>query len=261
MFDYHMHSRVSFDGHDTGEAMAKAALDAGLKEICFTDHLDYDPLGRMGKLDFDTDAYNAEYDHLEITGLKIRRGMEFGMDIHNVTRFKEDLQRRHFDFVLGSIHFVDDLDVYFQPFWEGKTVFEAERRCLEATLDCVKLHDDFDVLAHLTYISKTHSHPVPRPLPYGEHREIVDEIFRVLAQKGKGLELNTSGMDRCGGFLPTADFFRRFKELGGEIVTIGSDAHTVSRVGQYTFDACAVLKDIFGYVCTFESRKPIFHKL
>ena len=261
MFDYHMHSKVSFDGHDSGLDLAKAALAAGLKEICFTDHLDYDPLGQMGTLDFDTEAYNAEYDHLELPGLKIRRGMEFGMDIHNLELFKRDLQRRHFDFVLGSIHFVDDLDVYFEPFWNGKTVFQAERRCLEATLDCVNLHDDFDVLAHLTYISKTKCHPCPRPLPYGEHREIIDEILRILAAKGKGLEMNTSGVDRCGGFLPTADIFTRFRELGGEIVTIGSDAHTCSRVGQYAFDACDILKDIFRYVCTFEDRKPIFHKL
>ena len=69
MFDYHMHSRVSFDGHDTGEVLAKAALEKGLKEICFTDHLDYDPLEQMGCMAFDTQAYNAEYDALEIPGL------------------------------------------------------------------------------------------------------------------------------------------------------------------------------------------------
>ncbi len=261
MFDYHMHSRVSFDGHDTGMALATAALNAGLKEICFTDHLDYDPLGQMGKLDFDTALYNAEYDQLEIPGLKIRRGCEFGMDTHNVALFKEDLQRRSFDFVLGSIHFVDDLDVYFQPYWQDKTVFQAEQRYLEATLDAVRIHNDFDVLAHLTYIAKTKSHPAPRPVPYSEHREIIDEILRVLADKGKGLELNTSGFDRCGGFLPTADYFRRFKELGGQIITVGSDAHTANRVGQYAFDACEILMDIYGHVCTFENRKPVFHKL
>jgi histidinol-phosphatase (PHP family) len=156
---------------------------------------------------------------------------------------------------------VDDLDVYFEPYWNGKTVFQAERRYLEATLESVKLHDDFDVLAHLTYISKTKCHPAPRPVPYAEHRELIDEILKVLAAKGKGMELNTSGMDRCGGFLPTADIFRRFKELGGEIVTVGSDAHTTDRVGQYSFDACRILQDIFGHVCTFEDRNPIFHKL
>jgi len=261
MFDYHMHTVVSFDGKCRGIEMARAAVAAGLKEICFTDHIDYDPLGKMGVLAFDTEVYNQEYDQLEVPGLKIRRGMEFGMTADNREQFRLDLQRRPFDFVLGSIHFVDDLDVYYPEYWADKTVFQAERRYLEATLECVRLHDDFDVLAHLTYIAKATANPAPRPVPFAEHQEIVDEILKIVAAKGKGLEINTSGVDRCGGFLPTADYFRRFKELGGEIVTIGSDAHTASRVGQYSFDACGILKDIFGYVCTFEDRKPIFHKL
>ena len=261
MFDYHMHSRVSFDAHDTGLQMALAAREAGLKEICFTDHLDYDPLGVMEGIAFDTAAYNAEYDSLEVPGLKIRRGMEFGLTVDNREQFQKDLQRRHFDFVLGSIHFVDDLDVYYEEYWQGKTVFEAERRFLEGTLECVKLHEDFDVLAHLTFISKTVAHPAPRPVSYAEHRELLDEILRELARKGKGLEMNTSGVDRCGDFLPSEEYFRRFKELGGQIVTIGSDAHNAARVGQYSDRACGILKDIFGYVCTFEDRKPIFHRL
>ena len=178
----------------------------------------------------------------------------------NLEQFRKDVSRRDFDFVLGSIHFVDGLDVYMPPFWEGKTVFQAERRCLEETLACVQVHTDFDVLAHLTYIGKTMGNPCPRPVPFDEHRELIDEILRTLAEKGKGLELNTSGLDRCGGYLPTADYFRRFKELGGEIVTVGSDAHQCARVGQYSREACELLRDIFGYVCTFEGRKPIFHK-
>ena len=261
MFDYHMHTRVSFDGHDTGLQMAQAAKAAGLKEICFTDHLDYDPLGKMGILAFDTAVYNAEYDDLEIPGLKIRRGMEFGMTVDNRAQFRKDLQRRPFDFVLGSIHFVDDFDVYYEDYWKDKSIFQAERRFLEATLECVELHEDFDVLAHLTYIAKTHCHPSPRPVPFEEHRELIDEILKTLARKNKGLEMNTSGVDRCGGFLPTEDMVRRFREVGGRIVTIGSDAHQSRRVGQYAFEACDILKDIFGYVCTFEDRKPIFHKL
>ena len=261
MFDFHMHSRVSFDGKETGLAMAKAAVAAGLKEICFTDHLDYDPTGQLGSMVFDTAAYNAEYDDLEIPGLIIRRGMEFGMTADNHARFRKDLQRRPFDFVLGSIHFVDGLDVYFPSYWENKTIHQAERRYLEATLECVQAHDEFDVLAHLTYIAKTTAHPAPRPVPFDDHREIIDEILRILAAKGKGMELNTSGMDRCGAYLPAAEYFRRFKELGGEIITIGSDAHQAHRVGQYTFDACDIFRDIFGYVCTFENRQPVFHKL
>ncbi len=261
MYDFHIHSRVSFDGHDTGAQLAQAALKAGLKEICFTDHRDYLRREKEQPMVFDLDAYSREYDALHLPGLTIRRGVEYGLYPDNQARMKEDLGQRSYDFVLGSIHFVDDMDVYFGEYWQGKTVFQAQRRYFETMLECVRVHEDYDVLAHMTYLHKGAGSPVKTPLPYEDHQEIIDEILRILAAKGKGLELNTSGMDRCGGFLPTADYFRRFKELGGEIVTIGSDAHRSDRVGQYSFEACQVLKDIFGYVCTFEGRKPIFHKL
>ena len=261
MFDFHMHSTVSFDGNDTPEEMLRMAEIAGLREICFTDHLDYEPGVEKQTMMFDTDDYIAAYENLSHPQVKIRRGMEFGLFPYNVEQFRAELQRYPFDFVLGSVHFADDLDVYFQPWWEGKTVHEAEKRYLEQTLACVQAHDDFDVLAHLTYISKCRAHPAPRPVPYEEHEELLDEILRILAGKGKGLEMNTSGVDRCGDFLPYAPYFRRFKELGGEIVTIGSDAHNAQRVGQYADRACEILREIFGYVCTFQGRQPIFHKL
>ena len=261
MFDYHMHSVVSFDGHDAPEDMVRAAVAAGLKEICFTDHIDYFADVEVQEWVFDTKVYNDAYDHLEHPALKIRRGLEFGLKPYNAPQLREDLKRRHFDFVLGSVHFVDEKDVYYQEFWDGLTVPQAERRYLEETLACVMAHDDFDVLGHLTYISKARANPAPRPVPMEEHRELIDEILRVLAQKGKGMEINTSGVDRCGDFLPYEPYFRRFKELGGQIVTVGSDAHTASRVGQYSHRACELLKDIFGYVCTFENREPVFHKL
>lgn len=261
MFDYHMHSIVSFDGHDSGLALAQAARNAGLKEICFTDHMDYVRTPGEADLIYNVEDYNREYDHLEIPGLKIRRGVEFGLYRDNQAQMQHDLSLRHYDFVLGSMHFVDDIDVYFAEYWEGKTVFEAQRRFLEETLNCVRLHDDFDVLAHLTFLHKGRGCPIKAPLPYADHAEIIDEILRTLAANGKGLEMNTSGVDRCGGFLPTQDYFRRFKELGGEIVTVGSDAHRTNRVGQYSREACGILGDIFGYVCTFEDRKPIFHRV
>jgi histidinol-phosphatase (PHP family) len=241
--------------------MVQAAVDRGLKEICFTDHIDYEPGVEKQTMVFDTGVYHNAYDALDNPAVKIRRGLEFGMLPDNVAQFKEDLKRADFDFVLGSVHFTDGIDIYFEPYWEGKTVHQAERRYLEETLACVQAHNDFDVLGHLTYISKARAHPAPRPVPFEAHREIIDEILRVLVQKGKGMEINTSGVDRCGDFLPYDVYFRRFKELGGQIVTVGSDAHNWQRVGQYSDRACAVLKEIFGYVCTFEGRKPVFHKL
>ena len=151
--------------------------------------------------------------------------------------------------------------MYFAPYWQGKTQEQAERIYLETTLACVECQENYDVLAHLTYIGKAPGNVSGLPVLYANHRTLVDEILRVLAKKGKGLELNTSGKDRCGAYLPDEPYFRRFRELGGEIVTIGSDAHSADRVGQYSQDACRLLKDIFGHVCTFENRQVRFHQL
>lgn len=261
MFDYHLHTSVSYDSETNPQDVVQAALKAGLKEICFTDHRDYDPLDPDRNIAFDLANYSAAYDHLLSAGLKIRRGFEFGMLRDNAEQLCKDAQQRKYDFVIGSVHFVDNLDPYFDPFWQGKTMDQAETIYLELILECVQAHDDFDVLGHLTYLSKAWANPTHRPIEYKKYREIVDEILKVLVKKGKGMECNTSGLDPCGVFLPSQDYLRRFKELGGEIVTVGSDAHTLDRVGQYTFDACKLVGDIFGYVCTFEGRKPIFHKL
>lgn len=260
MFDFHMHTTVSFDGHGTPGQMLRAAERRGLKEICFTDHRDYVP-GEKQDMVFDFDAYEEAYDNLTSSRLKIRLGVEMGLKEYDQPRLREDLARRRFDFVLGSVHFVDETDVYFPEFWQGRTVEQAEQRFLEQTLACVEANADFDVLAHLTYLSKARPHPAPRAIHWEDHREIGDEILKILVKKGKGLELNTSGRDKGVGFLPEEAYFRRFRELGGQIVTIGSDAHGPERVGQYGEEACALLRDIFGYVCTFEDRQPIFHKL
>lgn len=257
MFDYHMHSTVSFDGKSSGLDMALAAKAAGMKEICFTDHMDYTEDMHCV---FDFDHYAEAYDHLEVPGLLIRRGVEYGLLPDNQAQLKEDLQKRKFDFVLGSVHFVGDLDVYEAPYWAGKTQEEAVLQHLEQTLRCVSVHEDYDVLAHLTFISKARGNPTHALVRYEDYRELIDEILRQVVRHDKGLELNTSGIDRCGGCLPTLDYFRRFKELGGKIVTVGSDAHDVSRAGQYTAEMARELQEIFGYVCTFENRQPIFHK-
>ena len=198
MYDFHMHTRVSFDGHDTGLAMATAAKERGLTEICFTDHIDY--VDGMDMV-FDTAAYNAEYDGLEVPGLLIRTGLEFGLTPDNAAQLKIDLGRRHFDFVLGSIHLVDGVDIYMSEYWADKSYDEAIRLHLETTLESLRVHEDYDVLGHLTYISKCGANPRKELLRYEDHKGLVDEILRELVKRGKGMELNTSGIDRCGGSL------------------------------------------------------------
>ena len=260
MFDFHMHSKVSFDGKADAEQMAKAAAAKGLQAICFTDHIDHDPRGTGRVLAFDTDDYIRTYENLHMPGLEICRGMEFGLLPDNREDLKKELTRFPFDFVIGSIHFVDGLDPYFPEFWVNTTVESAELRYFEAMLECVRIHDDFDVLGHMTFISKCRANPVKRPVRLSWYQELIDEIMKQLIQKGKGIELNTSGVDRCGVYLPDEAYLRRFRELGGDIVTVGSDAHNADRVGQYCREAGELVQSIFGYVCTFRQRKAVFHK-
>lgn len=261
MFDFHMHSRVSFDSQADPVAMVAAAERAGLREICFTDHLDYDPLAAEQTLTFSTEAYLAAYEGLQSQAVTIRRGMEFGMLPDNRQVLQRDLQRLPFDFVIGSVHFIDDLDPYFPPFWEGRTPEQAAVDALQQTLACVRAHTEFDVLGHLTYISKTQCNPRKAPVPMADVQELTDEIFRILITRGQGIEINTSGMDACGVYLPGREYLLRFKELGGSIVTVGSDAHAPGRVGQYCREASRMVADIFGYVCTFRERQPVFHRI
>ena len=261
MFDYHMHSIVSYDGHNTPLEMARAAVNAGLQEICFTDHLDYQHGVPREKITFTPEAYRSAYDGLHVPGLTIRHGAEAGLTPWNVAEIHEDIAQYPYDFVLGSVHFIDDEDVYYPEFWVGRDFLATERRYFEEILACVQLHDDFDVLGHLTYISKVKGHPSPRIIPVEDHKEVIAEIMKTLIAKGKGMEINTSGVDRCGDFLPGMPYLKLFKDLGGQIITVGSDAHTSDRVGQYVSDACAIARDIFGHVCTFQNREPIFHKL
>ncbi len=261
MFDFHIHSRVSKDGTGDPGKMALAARERGLKAICFTDHLDYDPRGLLdADWAFDTEIYNAAYDQLQIPGLEICHGAEFGMLPDNQDTLEADLQRRHFDFIIGSSHFIQGIDPYFPEFWDDRSVDQAEEDALREILACVKAHDRFDVLGHMTYICKTRSHPAKRPVCFDTYRDIIDEIFRVLITKGKGIEVNTSAVDICGVYLPEREYLQRFKELGGEIVTVGSDAHHEARIGQYCREAVQMVQEIFGYVCIFRDRKPVFYR-
>lgn len=261
MFDFHVHSSVSFDTNISATDIVKAAVENGLKEMCFTDHWDYLPSPSDDHQLFSLEDYSAAYDALSIDGLTIRRGIELGLTKWNAEECKRALTLRNYDFVIGSIHYADGYDPYQKEYWIGKSVETAYMRYLEKVLECVRLHKDFDVLGHLTYVCKSPNNPYHAPLKYGECREIADEIMKILVSNGKGMEINTSGIDRDVGLLPSLDYIRRFKELGGEIITVGSDSHDAVRVGQYCRQTIELLKDIFGYVCTFENRTPIFHKL
>jgi len=261
MFDFHMHSNVSFDSECPPRDMITAAEKMGLREICFTDHYDANDIKGRGGDFFSVEDYTNKYADISSKSVLLRRGVEFGLTMWNQNELVALDKELCFDFVIGSVHYAGGTDPYFPDFWEGVTVREAFEKYLVQTLDCVKVHDGFDVLGHINYVCKSTYNPTHEPLCYRDHADICDEIMRTLVHKGKGMEINTSGVDRVGTFLPAADFIKRYRELGGEIITVGSDAHDASRVGQYIEGALEIAKEIFGYVCTFEGRRAIYHKL
>lgn len=260
MFDYHIHSSLSFDSNASALKLAQRAAEIGLKEICFTDHYDclYNP--DDNHYIFTKEEYSNVYGNLFVDGIKIKKGIEFGLTPWNVGHCDSII--KDLDFVIGSVHYLKSGDPYTEEkFWQGRSVKESVHDYLESVYNCVKLHNNFDVLGHLTYISKCGKNPKKEPVLYKDFSDITDQIMKLLVNKGLGLEVNTSGIDSVGAFLPDKDFLIRFKELGGEIITVGSDSHNEQRIGQYVPQALEIIKDVFGYVCTFENRKPIFNKL
>lgn len=261
MFDYHLHSSVSFDSTCDAKKIVEAAEKIGLKEICFTDHYDFNDDPKKQHDFFTMDQYHKVYDNISSDKVKILKGVEFGLTHWNQKELSDLLSEFEFDFVIGSVHFTGGFDPYYEEFWIHNGIEEGFEKYLLQTLKCVKTQKDFDVLGHINYVCKSAHNPTKKPLRYKDYSDICDEIMKNLAENGKGMEINTSGMDRVGEFLPSYDFIKRFKELGGEIVTVGSDSHDGTRVGQYIPDALEIAKSVFGYVCTFEKRKITFNKL
>lgn len=261
MFDFHLHSSLSFDSKTKPISIVRAAEKLGLSEICLTDHFDQNSdINKKHRIFASEDYINNV---LPITSDKIlvRHGVEFGMTEWNKSTLSALEDALPFDFVIGSVHYIEGHDPYEKIYWTNKTVRECFVNYLQGVYNCVRIHDRFDVLGHINYVCKSPNNPTYEPLLYNDHSDIIDEIFKLLVDKGKGIEVNTSGYDRVGEFLPSKEFLIRFRELGGEIVTVGSDAHDTKRVGQYSKEACELVSEVFGYVCTFEDRKPVFHKM
>ena len=261
MFDFHMHSKVSFDSEMEPKDMVARAKELWLKEICFTDHIDYEPGRKRGEMVFSRKDYEAAYRDLDGQGVKLNFGMEFGLMPDNREDLEYERSLAEYDFVIGSVHFAEGVDIYHPPFWQGRTVLESYEAYLREMLDCVRVHDGFHVLGHLTYPTKAHANPTHQVFRLEDHQEIVDAIFKVLIAKGKGLEVNTSGIETSGHTLPPFPFVKRFLELGGEILTVGSDAHRLPRVGINCHETIKALGEFTQYVCTFREGKPVFHKI
>ena len=265
--DYHVHSRVSPDASASMTELAEAAIRLGFQELCFTDHVE--------PIRFGTTAPRASYDWAPMIAefgaaqtavgdrITLRLGAELGDAVWGIRRMEAMLaQAPDLDFCIGSIHTLseqmDGRDLYFlSPKDEEDT-----RRCLADYLGQVKKLAEwgkFQVLGHLTLPLRYLNEGRGMHVTFDGFEEEMAEIFRVIIPKGIGIELNTN---RGSTPLPDEKWLRMYRELGGEIVTLGTDAHTPAAVGCAIREGQALLRACgFRRFTTFQAGKPVWRDL
>ena len=263
-FDFHMHSAHSADSEEEMEQMIEGALKKGMKTICFTEHYDPDFPKEKEEFDFflDTEPYLSHFQSCKKKyegRIELRFGVEFGLQPHLSGECHEYISAYPFDFVIGSSHIVKGKDPYLSEYFEDRSEREAYMEYFEEVLSCASLFDDFDVYGHLDYVVR-YSPNKDRNYSYAAYSDILDEILRTLVDRGKGLEINTGGLAHGLSFPnPGPEVLKRYRDLGGEILTVGSDAHRAERIGYRFEEALSVVKAAgFQYLTVFQERKPVF---
>ena len=273
--DMHMHTWFSTDSEACPCDMADEAVRKGLKTICFTDHFDKDDLEWGEEGIFDVDAYFVEMQKLqeEYAGkLNIRIGIELGLRTYLKDYYEELTKKYPFDFVIGSVHNVPykkDAEgniLYTDPAAEklftDRTDKEAYRLMMETTLENVSTSACFQTLGHLDYVVR-YGKSREKESSYTDYADIIDEILKLLIEKEKGLEVNSAGLKYGLPFAhPHPDVLKRYRELGGEIITIGADAHKPEHIAYDFAKAEEILKSCgFKYYTEFFEQKPVFKQL
>lgn len=267
--DCHLHSHHSGDSEASMEDMILRGIELGLHTVCFTEHNDF---GYPAAPDEPEDLFllNPDSYLYELLGLKekyadrikVLFGLELGLQTE-VFRENAVFARSHeYDFIIGSSHICNGKDPYYPDFFEGRSDEEAYREYFRSELDNIRKFSNFDVYGHLDYVVR-YGASKDRDYSYDKYKDILDAILETLLDKEKGIELNTGGFQKgLKDFNPCTDVLKRYRELGGEIITVGSDAHEPADMG-YAFDrATEVLKECgFKYYTIFEKRTPEYIKL
>ena len=264
--DYHLHTSFSTDGKASPEEMIQGCIDKGLKTICITDHYDmdfpyYEELGENA-FTFDIDKYFRTLKELKEKykrKIDINIGVEAGLQPHLGDYYNGMVHKYPFDFVIGSVHLVNGEDPYIGNMFDIKKDEEVYRQTFEETLKSVKSVKDIDVLGHIDYIVR-YGKTKNQFYSYDKYKDIIDEILKTLIYNGKGIEMNMAGFKYKLGYChPHPDIISRYKELGGEIITVGSDGHAPDQVAYNYKEAGDILLNCgFKYYTVFKERKPVF---
>jgi histidinol-phosphatase (PHP family) len=267
IIDSHTHSTFSPDSAMSLKEGVIAAHEHGLGGLTFTDHIELaHPDTVTWKTPFDIKNRSQCIDELRqecgAYNIKIFKGLELGFQPTIVERASTMIKQNDFDFVMLSTHVVENIDLGGTPFYEGKTKEQAYKKYLDTIYESVSTFDDFDVVGHIGYVCRYAPYH-DKSLSHVDYRDELDAILIKVISKGKGIEVNTAGFrHNLGCPHPDFDILKRYKELGGTIITIGSDAHSTPRVGSQFEVVVQRLADLgFTHVTYFENRAPIFVKI
>ena len=249
IFDSHMHTKFSADSEMDPIAAINRAEELNLG-VVFTDHFDYDLPGGID-FTFDPDAYFAEYQSLRSD--RVRLGVEIGLRKSARSVNDEFIKRGPFDQVIGSIHLVDDLDIYYPEYYVGKDKLEAYRRYFDAMIEESAVAD-YDVLGHIDYICRAAPYDDPE-IDYATFKDQIDRVLSIVIEREKVLELNTRRLDNRRALKELCPIYDRYRAMGGKYITIGSDAHKVSAVGVNFERAIEFARALGLIVVTFVERR------
>jgi len=261
--DSHIHSKNSFDGHDSAIMMCERAANLGLYSVTITDHCECNEYyGNDENIDYRKAIENSIKDTSKARAMYMDRvnvytGIELGQPYQNMRAAEEVLSLADYDFVIGSLHNLrDERDFYFLEYTPQNAPILLDRYFAELTelaeLNC------FDSLAHLTYPMRYISAYPDITANINYFKNELDKVLSTLAKNDKALEVNTSGLrQKIGKTLPDEDVIKRFRELGGKYVTIGSDAHRWGDLGSGIEEGLQLLlKCGFTHFTVYEKRCP-----
>lgn len=273
--DYHTHTVFSDDSNYPMEECVKDAISLRIKEICFTDHVDYGvkydlkdlkPEEVEGKvLNVDFEKYFPEIERVKELykgKISIKTGLEFGVQKQTIPQYKELFKKYPFDFIIMSVHEIDNKELWNHSFQDGKTEAEYYSLYFENIYYIVQNFHNYSVLGHLDLLKRYDEKDGYNP--FVENKEIITKILKYIIADGKGIELNTSTKKyHLDDLMPSRDILRLYLELGGEILTIGSDSHCKKDLtNSHIEELKQELREIgFKKFCTFEKMQPTFHEL
>lgn len=253
IFDTHMHCNMSCDSHMKYEDAIRAAKSHGIGMVV-TEHWDYDYPTNPEEFLFDLDEYMECKKKFREENVLF--GIEIGMQRQTGERDEKIASSYDFDYVLASIHCMGNRDIYEPHCYIGYTRQEIVDEYLSDCLYCLKAHENFDAFAHIDYICRYWPYEgAERELRLEDNPEAFDELFKLLIAKGKPMEINTRRLDDEKAYAGLIPIYARYKELGGQYVVIGSDAHYEEHVGRRIDLAIKMAKDLGLMPVYFKERK------